>query len=105
MKGDKKMAGTIRITPEELREAANFIKQKQDAMTADANALNAKINEIATNWEGAAQSAFISGFTYDLWPVLDKTMPQILTGIQTQLTETATTLEETDKAIADRLKL
>ncbi len=98
------MAGTIRITPEELRTAAGFIKEKQDAMTTDANALKSKIDEIASNWEGAAQSAFISGFTDDMWPVLSKTLPEILTGIEKQLTETANTLEDTDKAISEKLK-
>lgn len=104
MKGDKKMAGTIKITPEELRTASEFLGAKLEAMTSEARELKGRIDEITANWEGASQSAFVTGFTTDVWPVLDKTLPDVVNGIQKQLTVTAQTMEDTDTAIADKLR-
>jgi WXG100 family type VII secretion target len=98
------MAGTIRITPEELRSASTFIGTKLEAMKSESNELKAKIDEIAANWEGAAQSAFVEGFTNDMWPVLNTDLPELITGIQDQLTATAQALEDTDTEIASKLK-
>lgn len=99
------MAGTIKITPQELKDASTFLGQKLDAINIQANELKGKIDQIATNWEGAAQSAFISDFTDNMWPVLNKHLPELINGIQKQLTDTAQTLEDTDQAIADKLKM
>jgi WXG100 family type VII secretion target len=98
------MAGTIKITPTELREGSTFLGQKLEAMTTEANQLKNRIDTIASNWEGAAQSSFVSGFTEKMWPVLSKDLPDLITGIQQQLTETARVLEETDSEIAGRLR-
>ena len=39
----------IRITPEELREGASFIQQKEEAINQEVAALKAKIDEITGN--------------------------------------------------------
>ncbi|MGN6714063.1 WXG100 family type VII secretion target [Anaerocolumna jejuensis DSM 15929] len=98
------MAGTIKITPEELRSAAGFLKDKLDAMTSEANQLKARIDTVTSNWEGAAQSAFVAEFTDKMWPVLSKNLPELITGIQGQLNATAKTMEDTDAAIASKIK-
>lgn len=102
MKGEQKMA-QIRITPEELETAAVFLGQKLESMKTEASELKAKIDDVTGNWEGAAQSAFITGFTNDMWPILDKTLPEVIEGIQAQLKATAKALEETDTTIANQL--
>jgi len=94
----------IRITPEELESAAEFLGKKLEAMNTEAGELKAKIDEVTDNWEGAAQSAFVSGFNDDMWPILSKNLPDLITGMQGQLTATAKALEDTDTTIADKLR-
>jgi WXG100 family type VII secretion target len=103
MKGDLKMA-QIRITPEELETAADFLGTKLDAMNNEAKELKGKIDDVTDNWEGAAQSAFLAGFNEDMWPILNEKLPELINGIQAQLRATAKALEDTDTAIADKLK-
>lgn len=98
------MAGTIKITPEELRSAAGFLKDKLDAMTGEANQLKQRIDTVTSNWEGAAQSAFVTEFNDKMWPVLNKNLPELITGIQGQLNATAKAMEDTDTAIANKMK-
>jgi WXG100 family type VII secretion target len=97
------MAGTIRITPSELRTASEYLGKRLDAMTTEANSLKGKIDEVTAEWEGAAQSAFVTGFTNDMWPVLSKNLPELINGIMTQLNATAKALEDTDTEIASKL--
>ena len=52
----------IRITPEELRGAADFLEQKLEAINGEVAALKGKIDEITANWEGYEQSSFIDTF-------------------------------------------
>lgn len=94
----------IRITPEELNLAADFLGKKLEAMTNEANELKAKIDDVTGNWEGAAQSAFVAGFNDDMWPILSKNLPELITGIQTQLKKTAEALERTDTEISEKLR-
>lgn len=98
------MAGTIRITPEELREAATYLGQRQEALVNEANSIKAKLEEISNNWEGAAQSAFMEGFNGDMWPILHDKLPELLQGIQEQLKGAAANLEDTDQKIASDLR-
>ena len=41
---------TIKITPEELRVAADFLEQKVEAINGEVSALKGKIDEISSNW-------------------------------------------------------
>lgn len=92
--------GTIRITPEELRDAASVIKQKQDSISGEVQALKSKISQTAEAWEGAARSSFIETFETTFLPMLEKDFPDILQGIQAQLNGAADTLETADAEIA-----
>ena len=80
---------TIRITPEELRSAADFLEQKLDAINAEVSALKGKIDEVAANWEGAAQSSFIETFE-----------GEVITGIAAQLDGAADAIEQADEEVA-----
>ena len=91
---------TIKITPEELRSAADFLEQKLDAINAEVSALKGKVDEVAANWEGAAQSSFIESFEGDMYPILKDTMPEVITGIAAQLDGAADAIEQADEEVA-----
>ena len=91
---------TMRITPEELRSAADFLEQKLDAINAEVSALKGKIDEVAANWEGAAQSSFIETFEGDMYPILKDTLPEVITGIAAQLDGAADAIEQADEEVA-----
>ena len=91
---------TIRITPSELREAATFLGQRLEALNTEVTALKSKIDEVAGNWEGAAQSSFIEIFNSDMYPILKETMPQVVEGIASQLNGAANAIEQADEEVA-----
>ncbi|MBQ8489997.1 MAG: WXG100 family type VII secretion target [Pseudobutyrivibrio sp.] len=94
----------IRITPEELREGASFIQQKEEAINQEVAALKAKIDEITGNWEGAAQSSFIETFESDMYPIMKDTLPEVLEGIASQMNGAADALEQADEEIANAFR-
>jgi len=89
----------IRITPEELEDGATFIQQKRDSILSEVQALKSKIDEVASNWEGAAQSAFLASFEDMYSPTLSQTFPEILDGISTQLKTAAQIMRDTDQQL------
>ena len=94
----------IRITPEELRDGGKFLEQRLDAINLEVSALKSKIDEVAGNWEGAAQSSFIQTFESDMYPILKDTLPQVITGIVSQLKGAADTIEKADSDIASAFR-
>lgn len=94
----------IRITPEELRDGADFLEQKLDTINSEVAALKSKIDEISGNWEGAAQSSFVDTFDNDMYPILSDTLPQVIQGIAGQLDGAADTIEQADAEIAKAFK-
>lgn len=90
----------IRITPEELRDAAKFLEAKLSAIQNEVKELKAKIDETTGNWEGAAQSSFIQSFENDMYPLLNDTMPEVLQGIAAQLNGAADAIEQADEEVA-----
>lgn len=90
----------IRITPEELRDAADFLARRLEVINAEVSSLRDKIQEVAGNWEGAAQSSFIDTFENDMYPILRDTLPQVVEGIAGQLDGAADTIEQADEEIA-----
>ena len=98
------MAGRIAMTPEELRDAATFLDNSREDINEKINSVESKVNEVADNWEGAAQSTFIDGFTNDMLPLLKSDFPSILEGIAAQLRGAADALESADEEIANAFK-
>lgn len=94
----------IRMTPEELRNAANFIREKEQAITTEVNSLKSKIDEVTSNWEGAAQSSFIETFEGNLYPVLRDTVPEVMQGLNAQLNGAADALEQADEQVAQAFR-
>ncbi|MCL1853734.1 MAG: WXG100 family type VII secretion target [Peptococcaceae bacterium] len=97
------MAGTIKMTPEELREGKKFMLEKLDALVGEANQLKSKIDGICANWEGASQNSFIQTFENDIWPIFKDTLPEVVSGIGEQLGAAADGLEKADEEIANAL--
>lgn len=95
---------TIRITPEELRNAATFLGNRLETINGEVTQLKSKIDEITAEWEGAAQSSFVDTFETNMYPVLSDTLPQVIEGIMAQLTAAADTLEAADQQISDAFK-
>ena len=90
----------IRITPEELRNGADFLEQKLEAINAEVAALKGKVDEVTGNWEGAAQSSFVETFENDMYPILKDTLPEVITGIVAQMDGAADAIEQTDAEVA-----
>ena len=90
----------IRITPEELRNGADFLEQKLEAINAEVAALKGKIDEVTGNWEGAAQSSFVDTFENDMYPILKDTLPEVIIGIVAQMDGAADAIEQTDAEVA-----
>lgn len=93
----------IRITPEEIRDAAEYLRQRRDEILQNVKDISAKIDEAASEWEGAAQSAFVESYG-EMKPVLEEQFPEVIEGIASQLVAVADTMEETDESIAQSLK-
>jgi WXG100 family type VII secretion target len=98
------MAGAIRITPFELRDASEFLGQRLEAIANEANSLKAKLDDIGEGWEGEARATFFEIFNNEMWPVLNNKLPELIQGIISQLNGTAETMEEADAQIAGSLR-
>lgn len=98
------MADRILMTPEELRGAATFVEEKQEEIRQAVDALKLKIiNDVCSRWEGASQQAFIAQFEDIYNKVLNSQVPEILTGVATELRTAAETIERADQEIASAM--
>jgi len=94
---------TIKITPEELRDAAQLINGKADEIEQNINAVNEKVQYVVENWEGAAKDSFFEAFE-SLKNELLTQLDEILKGIASQLQAAADTMEQADQDVANAFK-
>jgi len=94
---------TIKITPEELRDAAQLINDKADEIDQNINAVNEKVQYVVENWEGAAKDSFFEAFE-SLKNELLTQLDEILKGIASQLQAAADTMEQADQDVANVFK-
>ncbi|HQA57491.1 MAG TPA: WXG100 family type VII secretion target [Acetivibrio sp.] len=94
---------TIKITPEELRDAAQLINGKADEIDQNINAVNEKVQYVVENWEGAAKDSFFEAFE-SLKNELLTQLDEILKGIASQLQAAADTMEQADQDVANVFK-
>lgn len=94
----------IRITPEELRTASQFLKDRLDAINNEVASLKSKIDEVTGNWEGSSQSTFIDSFESNMYPMLRDQFPQVIEGIAGQLNGAADAIEKADEEVAKAFK-
>lgn len=95
------MAERIMMTPQELNDGANFLRQRLEAIEQEVNQLKSKIDDVASRWEGAAQQAFINQFENEMYPILRDTLPQVVDGVAQELDVAANTIRETDESLAN----
>ncbi|HQA57495.1 MAG TPA: WXG100 family type VII secretion target [Acetivibrio sp.] len=94
---------TIKITPEELRDAAQLINGKADEIDQNINAVNEKVQYVVENWEGAAKDSFFEAFE-SLKNELLTQLDEILKGIASQLQAAADTMEQADQDVANAFR-
>ena len=94
----------IKITPEELREGANVLDSVRETIGEQVTTAENKVNEVAGNWEGAAQSSFMESFTSDMLPMLKNDFPSVLEGLSAQLRGAADAIEQADEEVANAFR-
>lgn len=92
------MAGQIRITPEQMRSRAAEYDAEATKVGETIAKMDQLLSALQSEWEGAAARAYADRFT-QLRPSFVQAQ-QLIEEIATALRSTATTLEETDQAIA-----
>lgn len=99
------MASKITVTPEELRRSAGKFKNGASTTEQLVKSLTNEVNNLKSQWEGAAHSTFTEKFTQLSGPSGPlKDFINVLNGLNSQLTEVAKAMEEVDRQIAAKLK-
>lgn len=93
----------IKMTPEELRDAATFLTGKRDEIVTAVTNIKSKVDATTAGWAGAAQSSFIASFE-EMLPMLQDTFPQVIEGIAAQLNGAADAIETADTEVANAFK-
>jgi len=94
------MAGQIRMTPEQMNSRASEVRGQRDAFEEVINRMQAIINELLTEWEGAASASYSQQFE-ELKPSFNN-MKQLLDDMGTQLDKTAAAVKALDEEIASK---
>jgi len=94
------MAERIKMSPHEIFDAATYLRQRLEAITAEVNALNNKIEDVSSRWEGAARESYITRYQVDLKPVLTQTLPDVINALAKKLDVAADAIQQTDQQIA-----
>jgi len=98
------MSERIMMTPQELNDAAAFLRQRLEAINQEVSQLKSKIDDVSSRWEGAAQRSFINQFENDMYPILRDTLPQVIDGVARELDAAANAIGETDASLASAFK-
>ncbi|MCR5195653.1 MAG: WXG100 family type VII secretion target [Pseudobutyrivibrio sp.] len=91
----------IKISPEELRETADYLVTEHQTIVDLVDKMVKDINSTTDNWEGAAQLQFVDTFTEQMAPALKESLPNVVEGISNQLKGAADAMQETDEGVAD----
>lgn len=94
---------SIRMTPQELRDSASFLGGKREEIVQAVSAIKQRVDATTAEWEGSAQSSFISTFE-SMLPMLTQDFPETIQGIESMLSGAADALEQADTEIANAFK-
>lgn len=97
------MAERIMMTPNELNDGAQFLRQRLDAINAEVAQLKNRIDDVASRWEGAAQQAYIGQFG-EMYPLMHDTLPQVIEGLAGMMDASANAIRETDEGLASAFR-
>lgn len=98
------MADRILMTPEELNQGAATLRGCYTEIEAQVRAINDKITEVCSNWEGAAQQSFFEQYESQMRPILTETLPEVIEGIAKELEAAADAVTQTDETLASAFK-
>ena len=93
----------IRMTPDQLDQGANRLSQICGEIQSNVSALDSTLNEVAGNWEGLSQDAFMQRYT-DLAPILKQTVPEVIDALSQKLKAAANAIRQTDAEIANAFR-
>jgi WXG100 family type VII secretion target len=96
--------GQIRITPQELRDAAKYLLGCLDIINGEIKEVKNQVDDVVLNWEGSAQKTFIKTFENDLYPILSTTVPQVVEALAEELNGAADALETVDTEVSNAFK-
>lgn len=94
---------SIKMTPQELRDSAQFLANKRQEIVDAVNAIKGRVDTTTAEWEGAAQSSFVESFN-EMLPMLTESFPETIQGIESMLSGAADALEQADEEIANAFK-
>lgn len=97
----KRMSERIMMTPQELNDAATFLRQRLEAINQEVASLKSRIDDVSSRWEGSAQQSFINQFENDMYPILRDTLPQVIEGISDELDAAANAIRQVDLELAN----
>lgn len=97
-----KMAGQIRITPDQMRSRANEYRVEADNVGNVITRMDSLLNALQSEWEGEASAAYEARFN-ELRPGFVKAQ-DLINEIAQSLDATAQSLEETDANIASAFR-
>ena len=97
------MAGTLRMSPETMRQRANEVRTQGENVDQAVNYLRRLIvDQLPTEWEGTASDAFANQFLR-LEPAF-REMRELVSQIGYQLDQTAHATESLDAEIASKFR-
>lgn len=94
------MAERIMMTPDELNEGADFLRQTLESIEQEVEAIKRRVDDVCSRWEGAAQQSFINQFETEICPILQETVPEVVKGVAEELDAAANAIRETDQGLA-----
>ena len=97
------MAGQIRMTPEQMRTRAGEVRGNGETFQEVINSMQNIINELQSEWEGAASQAFAQQF--DALKPSFNDLRQLIDDIGMQLDQTADAVETLDNEIAGKFQI
>ena len=98
------MSGRIMMTPQELNDGARYLEARLSDMIQQVTALNSRITDVASRWEGLSQDAFMDRYLNELYPVLSQTMPEVINALAGKLDAAANVIRDTDQELANALR-
>ena len=93
----------IRMTPDQLDNGANRLQTICGEIQSSVTQLDNTLNEVASNWEGLSQDAFMHRFT-ELRPILETTVPEVIDALAQKLKAAANAIRQTDSEIANAFR-
>lgn len=94
----------IKITPEELRTAANTLNNEQSVILDHFNTMKTTVDNLDANWDGAAQTQYFETFN-NIYSQFTQQIQEVVDGLEKMLTGAAEAFESADDQVAAAMKM